>query len=124
MSVRWKPLLILSGLFLVVARPNAVVDEGRLQQAARGRTRVANDPAAVEEERRTTVRYANEVVVGIEHAAVDARRVDVDHLPLVEAARLAEQLTAALAEVTGLQRRLRSRAQIARTNLQQVLPGE
>jgi hypothetical protein len=38
---------------------------------------------------------------------VDARRVDVDHLPAEEAARLAEQLTVALSEVTGLQRRLR-----------------
>ena len=63
------------GLFLVVARIDAVVDADRLQRAARGRTPAANDPAAVEKERRTTVRHANQVVLGVEHAAVDARRV-------------------------------------------------
>lgn len=73
-----------------------------------------SDSAAVEEERRTTARHAHQVAVRIEHAAVAARHVDVDHLaPVEEAARLAEQLTAALSEITGLQRRLRRRAQHA-----------
>ena len=96
----------------MVARPDAVVDEDRLQRAARGRTPAAGDSAAVGEERRTTARHAHQTVIGIEHAAVDARRVDVDHLQAEEAARLAEQLTVALLEVTGLQRRLRRRAEL------------
>jgi hypothetical protein len=109
---------------VVVARADAVVGEDRLQLAARGRTPAAVDPAAVEEERRTTARYANATVVAIKHAAVDARRVDVDHLPAEEAARLAEQLTVGLSEVTGLQRRLRRRARLASTNALYVSSGE
>jgi hypothetical protein len=112
------------GLFVVVARPGATVDEGRLQQAPLRPHQRPNEPAAVEEERRTTARHANQVVVGVEHAAVDARRVDVDHLPAEAAARLAEQLIVALAEVTGLQRRLRRRAQHAAVSRKHVSSDE
>jgi hypothetical protein len=55
---------------------------------------------------------------------VTAGRVDVDHLPAVEAVRLAELLTVALSEVSGLQRRLRRRAQHAETKRWKALPGE
>ena len=99
------------GVFLVAARLDADMDENRLQRAARGRTPAAHDPAAAEEEQAAAARHTARAVAGLQQAAADARIVDVDQLPPGHAAELTEQLGAALAEVTALQRRLRRRGQ-------------
>lgn len=94
------------GVLLVIARPGAELDDDRLRQAARGRIAAARDPAAAERERQAAVQHVARAVAGLEQAAEDARTVDVNHLPPEHAARLADQLNAALVEVTTLQRRL------------------
>ncbi|WP_157720508.1 hypothetical protein [Friedmanniella luteola] len=99
------------GVFLVAARPGVDLDEGRLQQAALGRTPPAQDPAAAERERRTVAHHLARAVAGLREVAAEARAVDVDHLPPEQAARLADQLTAEFSEVRTLQQRLRRRGQ-------------
>lgn len=94
------------GVFLVIARPGAEVNDNRLRQATRGRTPAASDPAAAEQERQATAHHATQAVAALEQAAADARTVDVDHLTPEQAAQLAGQLGVALAEVTALQRQL------------------
>ena len=73
----------------------------------------AQDPGAAERARQATVHHVAQAVAGLEQAAEDARAVDVDYLPPEHAARLADQLTAALGDVTTLQRRLHRRSRQA-----------
>lgn len=102
------------GGFVVISRPGATFDHDQLQRAARGHTvtveqpaSVADEPTGTAQEQLTAAHRAVQAVAGVEHAAVDARHVHVDHLPAEVAARLAEQLEPGLVELTALQQSLR-----------------
>ena len=98
------------GGFVVISQPGVALDQERLQQAARGAIPTADDLAGTEPERLAAGHQAVQAVASIEHAAVDARYVQVDHLLPETAARLADQLEPGLAELVALGQRLRRRS--------------
>ncbi|SDT10992.1 hypothetical protein SAMN04488543_3055 [Friedmanniella luteola] len=84
------------GVFMVAARPNVEVDGHRLQEAARGRTAAASDPAGAERERQRTAHHADQAATLLKQAAEHALAMNVDQLPPDQAVQVDGRLAAAL----------------------------